>query len=162
MTPAVQHTITSLLPPAGAAVVRYHAQCIGSHARAPRCIRPHFHAEREQSDVRVWPTDTGTAGDHHDERDGDGGRMEKTAELYKAGYADHVLITPVVETEELSQSTALAVEYGIPEEALIKDYEADSTYTNAAVTMDIMEEHGFDSALVVTSDYHVKRSKYIF
>ncbi|WP_017548173.1 YdcF family protein [Salinicoccus carnicancri] len=93
---------------------------------------------------------------------GDGGRMEKTADLYKAGYADHVLITPVVETETLSQSTALAVEYGIPESALIKDYEADSTYTNATITMDIMEAQGFHSALVVTSDYHVKRSKYIF
>src|SRR5699024_9192338 len=102
MTPAVLHTITSLLPPAGAAVVRYHAQSIGSHARARLCIRPHFHAEGEQSDDRVCPTDTGTPGAHHDERDGDGGRMEKTAELYKAGYADHVLITPVVETEELS------------------------------------------------------------
>ncbi|AKG73482.1 YdcF family protein [Salinicoccus halodurans] len=93
---------------------------------------------------------------------GDGGRMQKTAELYRAGYADYVLITPVVETEFLSQSTKLAVAYGIPEEALIKEYEATSTYTNAAITMEIMEEHGFDSALVVTSDYHVKRSKYIF
>lgn len=93
---------------------------------------------------------------------GDGGRMQKAAELYHEGYAEFVLITPVVESDSLSQSTKLALEYGIPEEALIKEYKASSTYTNATITMEIMEDHGFDSALVVTSDYHVKRSKYIF
>ncbi|WP_411843789.1 YdcF family protein [Salinicoccus sp. HZC-1] len=93
---------------------------------------------------------------------GDGGRMEKAAELYREGYADSVLITPIVESNALSQSTALAKEYGIPEEALVKEYEATSTYTNASITIDIMKENDMTSALIVTSDYHVKRSKYIY
>ncbi|GAB3064066.1 YdcF family protein [Salinicoccus sesuvii] len=93
---------------------------------------------------------------------GDAGRMEKVAELYKEGYSKQVLITPVVESEASSQSSALAMEYGIPKDALILDTEAESTYSNATVTMEVMEERNMDSALVVTSDYHIKRAKYIF
>ncbi|TVT28943.1 YdcF family protein [Salinicoccus cyprini] len=93
---------------------------------------------------------------------GDEARMQKAAELYQEGYADHVLITPVVESDLLSQSSELAMEYGIPEEALILEDEAVSTYTNATITIDIMEDRDMTSALIVTSDYHVKRSKYIY
>ncbi|MFC3420001.1 YdcF family protein [Salinicoccus hispanicus] len=93
---------------------------------------------------------------------GDEARMQKAAQLYLDGYADQVLITPVVESEESTQSSALAMEYGISEEALILEDEAISTYTNATITIDIMEDRGMDSALIVTSDYHIKRSKYIY
>lgn len=92
---------------------------------------------------------------------GDKGRMEKAAELYHEGYADYVIITP--ESEDIyPQSTEFAVELGIPEDAIIEEYEATSTYTNAVESFKIMDEHGFDSALVVTSDYHLKRSKLIY
>ncbi|KIH71405.1 YdcF family protein [Salinicoccus roseus] len=89
-------------------------------------------------------------------------RMQKAAELYEAGYADKVMITPVVESDELSQSSALAMEYGIPETALILEDDATSTYTNATNTIEIMESLDMDSALIVTSDYHIKRTKYIY
>lgn len=92
---------------------------------------------------------------------GDKGRMEKAAELYHEGYADYVIITP--ESADIyPQSTEFAVELGIPEDAIIEEYEATSTYTNAVESFKIMDEHGFDSALVVTSDYHLKRSKLIY
>lgn len=92
---------------------------------------------------------------------GDKGRMEKAAELYHEGYADYVIITP--ESEDIyPQSTEFAVELGIPEGAIIEEYEATSTYTNAIESFKLMDEHGFDSALVVTSDYHLKRSKLIY
>lgn len=93
---------------------------------------------------------------------GDEGRMMKAAELYHEGYADYVLITPVIESESSTQSTQLAVDLGIPEKALIKEYEATSTYTNATITIDIMNGLDMDSALIVTSDYHIKRSKLIY
>ncbi|MBY8908391.1 YdcF family protein [Salinicoccus roseus] len=89
-------------------------------------------------------------------------RMQKAAELYKDGYADKVIITPVIESDELSQSSALAMEYGIPEEALILEEDATSTYSNATETIELMEQFDMTSALIVTSDYHIKRSKYIF
>lgn len=93
---------------------------------------------------------------------GDKGRMMKAAELYQEGYADYVLITPVIESESSAQRTQLTIDLGIPEEALIKEYEATSTYTNTTITIDIMKELNMDSALIVTSDYHIKRNKLIY
>lgn len=92
---------------------------------------------------------------------GDKGRMEKAAELYREGYAEHVMITPVIESIS-TQSTEFALELGIPEDAIIEEHNATSTYTNATESLKIMNEKGFDSALVVTSDYHLKRSKMIY
>lgn len=92
---------------------------------------------------------------------GDTGRMEKAAELYHEGYAEYVMITPVSE-DIYPQSKALALELGIPEAAIIEEHEATSTYTNATESLEIMDEWGFGSALVVTSDYHLKRSKMIY
>lgn len=92
---------------------------------------------------------------------GDKGRMEKAAELYHEGYAKYVMITP--ESKDIyPQSTEFALALGIAEEAIIEEYEATSTYTNATESLKIMDEHGFHSALVVTSDYHLKRSKMIY
>src|SRR5699024_5583008 len=92
---------------------------------------------------------------------GDGGRLEKAAELYHNGYADYVMISPEIESIR-SQSTEYAIELGIPESAIIEEDKATSTYTNATETLKLMEEYNFDSALVVTSDYHLKRSKMIY
>lgn len=92
---------------------------------------------------------------------GDTGRMEKAAELYRAGYANYVMITP--ESAEIyPQSTEFALELGIPADAIIEEYKATSTYTNATESLKIMDDYGFDSALVVTADYHLKRSKMIY
>ncbi|MDK6862759.1 YdcF family protein [Nosocomiicoccus ampullae] len=72
-----------------------------------------------------------------------------------------VIITP--ENKDIyPQSTEFAMELGIPEDVIIEEYEATSTYTNAVESFKIMDEHSFDSALVVTSDYHLKRSKLIY
>lgn len=60
------------------------------------------------------------------------------------------------------QSTEFALELGIPKDAIIEEYNATSTNTNAVESLNIMDEYGFDSALVVTSDYHLKRSKMIY
>src|SRR5699024_11519912 len=69
---------------------------------------------------------------------GDAGRMEKAAELYHEGYADYVMITP--ESEDIyAQSTEFALELGIPEDAIIEEHKATSTYTNAVESLKIME-----------------------
>lgn len=93
---------------------------------------------------------------------GDEGRMAKAAELYKEGYSDKVLITPVRVSKEAKQSVDLANEHGIPTEDLITEEDASSTYKNATITMDIMDKYDMDSAMIVTSDYHIKRSKFVF
>lgn len=91
----------------------------------------------------------------------DQGRLKKAAELYHAGYADFVMISPIMD-QYYSQSKAFANLLGIPDDALIEETEATSTYTNATLTLQMMEALGMESALVVTSDFHLKRSRLIF
>lgn len=89
------------------------------------------------------------------------GRMQKGAELYKDEYSKYVLITPIVPSINF-QNIDFAVNLGIPESAIIEEYEATSTYSNATRSFTIMKEYGFKSALIVTSDYHLKRTKMIY
>lgn len=91
----------------------------------------------------------------------DQGRLKKAADLYHAGYADHVMISPIT-SEYYSQSREFANALGIPDDAIIEETEATSTYTNATLSLDMMESHGMESAVVVTSDFHLKRSRLSF
>lgn len=91
----------------------------------------------------------------------DRGRLEKAAELYHSGFADQVMISPIT-SDYYSQSMEFALALGIPSDAIIEETEATSTYTNAVLTLEIMEELNFESALVVTSDFHMKRSMLSF
>lgn len=93
---------------------------------------------------------------------GDQGRVQKAADLYKSGYSDKVIITPVGDRYNTQELTSIVRHYGFEEEDIIVDTESTSTYTNAQRTLEIMEENNFESALVVTSDYHVKRAKIIY
>lgn len=88
---------------------------------------------------------------------GDNGRLEKAAELYKLGYGKKVLFTP----SQNDLTTQAAVATGIPASAIILDRQATSTYKNAVVTLDVMKKNGYKKALVVTSDYHIRRSRFI-
>jgi uncharacterized SAM-binding protein YcdF (DUF218 family) len=87
---------------------------------------------------------------------GDSYRMEKAAELYKAGYADKVLLTNALAR---GSTIEYAESFGIPRDALLTENEATSTFENALYSKDILLEQGFDSAIVVTSNYHMRRSK---
>ena len=94
---------------------------------------------------------------------GNTGRLEEAAGLYRRGYAEKVLLTPVSD-EKFNNflSVKKAVELGITESALIIDHAATSTYENATISRDVMIDHHFSSAVIVTSDYHVKRARLIF
>ncbi|MCD7034614.1 YdcF family protein [Metabacillus sp. GX 13764] len=87
---------------------------------------------------------------------GDGGRLEKGMELYKEGYAKYVMLsTPL----GLEVSSKQQLQKDISPENLLFEQKATSTYTNAVYTKQLAEKYGFKSAIVVTSDYHMRRSK---
>ncbi|GGF58821.1 hypothetical protein GCM10010912_00020 [Paenibacillus albidus] len=91
------------------------------------------------------------------------GRMEAAAKLYEAGYAPYLLLSNGEEAISRSgdmRETALAL--GIPEKAIVTENEALSTYQNAELTLPIMQEHKFTSAIVVSSDFHMRRVKFNF
>lgn len=90
---------------------------------------------------------------------GDESRLAKGAQLYKEGYADYVLLTRANE-EFITKEEA--INFGIPESQIILEEEATSTYTNATYAKSLLEEYQFNSSLVVSSDYHMRRTKLSF
>ena len=90
---------------------------------------------------------------------GDSGRLEKAAALYKEGYASYVMLTRVNGEGARLQK---AIELGIPEDRIIPEDKATSTYTNALYSKPLMEKYNFSSAIVISSDYHMKRTKMTF
>lgn len=97
---------------------------------------------------------------------GDSGkRVEQAAALYKAGYAPYMIVSGgelYHKTTQAGVMTEHAVELGVPRDVIIPEAHSESTYDNAAFTREIMQQKGFKSAIVVTSNYHMQRSKFIF
>ena len=79
-----------------------------------------------------------------------GARTERAVELLKEGYAD-------VTMAELMKNHAIKL--GVDESKILIDNEASTTNENAEFTTNIIEENNFKSVIVVTSDYHTRRSK---
>ena len=93
---------------------------------------------------------------------GDQGRVQRAADLYKSRYADRVLITPAGDRYNADELKSITRHYGVDGEDIIVDTESTSTYSNAQRTIEIMNDYNFESAMIVTSDYHLKRAKLIF
>lgn len=86
-------------------------------------------------------------------------RLDHAAELYNEGLTSHMILT---NSTEDSTTPEKAMERGIPQSAIYEEPSATSTYENATRSKEIMEEEGFESALVVTSDFHSRRTKMTF
>lgn len=94
---------------------------------------------------------------------GGSGRVEKAVELYKAGYAPYIILSNSKESTGVSgDMLQTALDLGIPQDVLLTEDAALSTYQNAEFTLPIMKEHGFTSAIIVSSDFHMRRVKFIF
>ncbi|MNI53755.1 hypothetical protein D3C73_1086080 [compost metagenome] len=94
---------------------------------------------------------------------GGSGRVELGQKLYKDGDAPYLLLSNSKEITSPSGDmlqTALAL--GIPADAILTENAALSTYQNAKLTLPIMKQHGFTSAIVVSSDFHMRRVKLLF
>ena len=94
---------------------------------------------------------------------GDSGpRTERAVELLKDGYADYLILSGGKVYDDVTMVELMknhAIKLGIDESKILIDDEASTTNENAAFTAEIIEEHNFKSAIVVTSDYHTRRSK---
>lgn len=86
-------------------------------------------------------------------------RAYRASELLHDGFSDsgQMIVSPINETNVEGYQSV-----GIRPEQVIPETEATSTYENAVITLGMMEEHGFDSAIVVSSDYHMMRTKMIY
>jgi uncharacterized SAM-binding protein YcdF (DUF218 family) len=82
-------------------------------------------------------------------------RLVKGVDLYKKGYAPYLMISNGNE-ESLYEA---ALKMGIPPKSIILENHARSTTENAIFTISIMEKHKLQSAIVVSSNYHMRRVK---
>jgi uncharacterized SAM-binding protein YcdF (DUF218 family) len=94
-------------------------------------------------------------------------RIQEGVALYRQGYAPYLVLSGG--TQDFSQATQAQVmrwqavdEFGVPQHAIVLDNRSYTTYQNALNTRQIMLTHHWTSALVVSSDYHMRRVRFLF
>jgi uncharacterized SAM-binding protein YcdF (DUF218 family) len=96
----------------------------------------------------------------------EGERTRKAAELYHQGIAPKLILSDGTRmswrTMAVDEVAALAAASGVPKSGLLLEKHSRSTYENATYTKKVMLEQGLDSAVVVTTDWHAKRTQMTF
>jgi uncharacterized SAM-binding protein YcdF (DUF218 family) len=96
----------------------------------------------------------------------EGERTERAVELYKKGLSDKLLFSDGTHLswriKAVEEMTALAKKLGVPPDHIYTEERSRSTYENALYTKEILLKNHWSSAVVVTTEWHTKRSKYIF
>jgi uncharacterized SAM-binding protein YcdF (DUF218 family) len=85
------------------------------------------------------------------------GRLEKALELYEKGYSDKLILSNGLSDGLWEKAVTL-----LPSESIILEGKADSTYESALYVKEIMEKHQFHSAILVSSDFHMRRVEFNF
>ncbi|MEI6691844.1 MAG: YdcF family protein [Chlorobium sp.] len=93
---------------------------------------------------------------------GDNGlRVRKGAELFKAGYASHIILTGIDERfynpNHPNWRERRTMMLGVPKKAIEVDALSSTTWEEAENTSDTMEDRGWKSALVVSDPPHLLR-----
>jgi uncharacterized SAM-binding protein YcdF (DUF218 family) len=95
-----------------------------------------------------------------------GERAARAAELFKAGWAPRVvasgrILRPYAGVAELIEHDLK--DDGVPAAAIVRfDHNADSTREEGAAISEFVAAHGWKRILIVTSNYHTRRSRYIY
>ena len=90
----------------------------------------------------------------------EGKRTDYSIQLFKEGYSDRLLLSGC--PDSTGKMLQQAAEAGISTDYIIVDNQSESTYDNAVYSKKLIVEAGYKSAIVVTSDYHMRRSKLVF
>ena len=95
-----------------------------------------------------------------------GERVEHGVRLYQSGYANKILLTGGSHGFEKTAGVQImkrqALSSGVPEDDILLEEQARSTYENAKYSLEIMRAKKFKSAVIVTSPYHTRRASMIF
>ncbi len=93
-------------------------------------------------------------------------RVDAGLELYEAGYSEHIIVAGgQVQDHKYTESQFMEAyirQRGFDEAQVIQEPRSCSTYENAINSLAIMEEQGWNTAFVVTSDYHTARACNVF
>ena len=92
-------------------------------------------------------------------------RVSEGVREYERGVAPRLILTGgpahnnFVEAESMAR---VARAQGVPQSAIVLEPQASSTIENACYSAHIMRQHGWRSAEVITSRYHLPRAEIIF
>lgn len=92
-------------------------------------------------------------------------RVAQGAQLFHERRAPRVLLSGGMGRMELSTTELMrrqALRHGIPESALLFERDSTSTAEQARYLRPILEARGFRRAIIVTSSYHSRRTRYLF
>jgi len=89
---------------------------------------------------------------------GDSERDLYAVQLYKLGLAPKIIMSGCGG----GQMAKRAVNTGVRERDILIDDKSENTYQNAVYSRDIVVAQNFKSAIVVTSPYHMRRTKLVF
>ena len=95
----------------------------------------------------------------------EGERLEQAIELFQNGYAKKMIFSGTLLTKDISivDLWLTTVEKsGISSEDIFLHRDAESTHENAVFAANVMQQHGYKHALLVTSPYHSRRAKRVF
>lgn len=90
-------------------------------------------------------------------------RLDEGLRLYQEGKFPHIIVTGGLDRADYKYTEAegmrnYLVDHGVPASAIILENKATSTYENLLFSREIMRERGWQSAVIVTHQYHGMRS----
>jgi vancomycin permeability regulator SanA len=92
-------------------------------------------------------------------------RLDEALTLYRQGYLKKIVVsggkgnTGYYEAEVMGEYLR---KHDVVEEAIIRDRKAKNTFETAVNTKQIMTEHHWQSAMIITQAYHITRTKLAF
>ncbi|MCK5214484.1 MAG: YdcF family protein [Candidatus Omnitrophica bacterium] len=92
-------------------------------------------------------------------------RVKEAVNLYKQGFSEHMIMTGRSYDGKINRAEnmrAQAIRLGIPQEHIIIESEAQHTFEHPILVKPIMQARGFESAIVVSSPYHMRRVAMLF
>ena len=102
--------------------------------------------------------ESGKAGQGYEER------VAHAVTLYNKDFAHYLVFSSgyVYAMEEADVMKALAVSLGVPGDRIFLEKSAASTYENVKFTKEILDKRGWDSVLIVSSPYHMRRVSLVY
>jgi uncharacterized SAM-binding protein YcdF (DUF218 family)/glycosyltransferase involved in cell wall biosynthesis len=87
-------------------------------------------------------------------------RVQHAVDAYRSGLSRHLIFSSgyLYSFPEAESMRALAIQEGVPPDAIALEQRATDTYQNVVFTRDILRQHGWRSVLLVSSPYHMRRA----
>jgi uncharacterized SAM-binding protein YcdF (DUF218 family)/glycosyltransferase involved in cell wall biosynthesis len=87
-------------------------------------------------------------------------RIERAIDLYMAGRSRHLVLSSgyVYSFREAEAMRTVAIDRGVPADAVVLEEHATNTYQNVTFVRDVLRAHQWRSVLLVSSPYHMRRA----